>query len=111
MATNFDDSSVRSKIISNQIGDMKHTQYFTANGIDTDFTLSFECYYTSGMTVSDSSEIEVFENGLKLERFGASGEYVMTADGSGYNKVIHFTTAPLSGHIITAEYRPFINKT
>jgi hypothetical protein len=111
MATNFDDSSTRSKIISNQIGEMWQTDQFTGDGFTTQFTLTFECYYTSYMAVSDSSEIKVFDNGLKLERYGASSEYGMILDGSSQNKIIDFDVAPLSGHIITAEYRPLVNKT
>jgi hypothetical protein len=110
MATNFDGSSSRSKFKSNQIERLRYTQQFVGNGIITDFTLTFECFYGSNMAVSDSSEIEVYENGLKLERFGGTLEYQMIPDGSGYNKVIHFTTAPLAGHLITAEYRIFNNK-
>jgi hypothetical protein len=111
MATNFDNFSSRSKFKSNQIERLRYTQQFVGNGIITDFTLPYECFYETAMAISDSSEIEVFENGLKLDRFGVSSEYGMITDGSGYNKVIHFSTAPLSGHLITAEYRRFNNKT
>jgi hypothetical protein len=108
MTTNFDNS--RSKIISNQIDYMKITEQFIANGIATQFTLSSECFYSSGFDPNGGADIEVFENGLKLERYGGSADYIMQYDINTQLKIINFLIAPLSNHIITAEYRPLINK-
>ena len=106
----MDSDGVRSKIISNQIGRMLRWQTWTGDGFTTDFTLTFEVYAPDLLGLSDSAEIMVFENGLKLEKTGGSLEYAMQTVG-GLLKVIHFKVAPLSGHIIAAEYRPLVNKT
>lgn len=103
--------ATRSKFNSNQIDRLKHTESFTANGIDTDFTLTWEIYYSSTMDPLGSSEVTVFVNGLRAAKGGeAGGEYTLVASG-GELKIIRFTVAPLSNHIITVEYRRVIPKT
>jgi microcompartment protein CcmK/EutM len=103
----------RSKSLSNQIGRMLvTTQYFVANGVQTDFVLAYECYYSDGFNPSDSQEAVVCDNGIKLEHVGAGvGEFSLIANGFGVYNTIHFhTTPPVSGHIISVTYRPVENK-
>lgn len=101
----------RTKFISNQIAAMHITQQFTADGHTQNFTLAYEVYSPNWQTPNDSAEIEVFDNGLKLERFGGSLEYGITTSSGGLLNVISFVTAPVDGHIITAEYRQVVPKT
>lgn len=100
----------RSKFISNQIDRMHQTDQFSGDGHNQTFTLSYEVCSADYGSPADGAEIEVFDNGLKLERFGGYAEYGVTSSG-GLLNTISFVTAPVSGHLITAEYRPLVAKT
>jgi hypothetical protein len=72
--------------------------------------MTYEIFYSDPGDINSSAELEVFENGLKSERFGISAEYTINTTG-GLAKIVKFNTAPLPNHTITVEYREFVSKT
>lgn len=96
----------RTLFISNQIARLIQEQGFSANGTDTDFLLTNGIYYTNVFSPVESSEIEVYDNGLLCRKPPGVGEYTLadSGAGNGYDTVV-FTTAPLSGHDIRIRYR------
>jgi|SRR5271157_313730 len=98
----------RSGTLSNQIGQLEQTpDYFTGDGGTTQFNLTYEVYCPANSPAGNSNkyaEIEVFDNGTKLEKYGTYAEYTVTPVGSVYNQIT-FATAPVSGHIISVKYR------